>query len=483
MGLFKNSFFYSILNVLRKAVSFFLLPVYLIYLSPEDYGIISVITSIVSVLVIIFGLSLKSSVSRFYYVYYEKDPEYLKQLWGTCLYIVTIVSITGTLLLFLLSDLLLAPILVDIAIYPYMVIAFGTVLFQPIYQLFQVSLKAQQKAKQSTIFDLSFFVLNISLTLVFIIVFDLKAEGVLIAQSTTNLIFCGLALVNLVPQVDFTYNKRALKEIFNYSLPLLPHSLSTWVMNMMDRVLLNKFISTSSVGIYNVGFQIANLLNLLILGFAEAFYPWLYQQYEKKSTANVEEIGELSIKVVVLIAMIISLFTPELFSILSIFKGIDQQYFEAASIIPYLVFSFVFQGVYTFTSSPAYLHNTKLIFLVTSIGAIINILLNLFVIPRYGMHGAAVTAIVQRLVVSLIFRIFWAQENFYFSYFTMFLLPLVLFGMTLFVLENFEMISITNFFVKLIFLTITSLTILYKQKALILSFKENLLSRAIKKHG
>ena len=110
------------------------------------------------------------------------------------------------------------------------------------------------------------FIVNLALTLVFVVGFRMKALGVLSAMAVTAFAFFLHSVLALTREVRWRWSAPLIRESLAYSLPMLPHMAASWVMIFVDRLFLNYYDTTASVGIYSVGIQIAN-----VIGAVEAF--------------------------------------------------------------------------------------------------------------------------------------------------------------------------------------------------------------------
>jgi O-antigen/teichoic acid export membrane protein len=184
----KNSGIYGIVSILQKAIGFFLLPLYTAYLSTTDYGIIGVVSSIVSFLSLFYMLSLNGAVTRFYYEY-KSDEERVKELWGTIITFVLINSLLLSSILFTFHKYLLDPFAKGINFYPYIFLGLIAITLNPMYSIFQSTLQTRQIGRKYGLNNLIFFIINLVLTIILVVVFNLKAVGVLLAAAITNGIF------------------------------------------------------------------------------------------------------------------------------------------------------------------------------------------------------------------------------------------------------------------------------------------------------
>ena len=107
-------------------------------------------------------------------------------------------------------------------------------------------------------------------------------------------------------------NKYLIKKMCEISLPLLPHSLSGWVMSMVDRVLLNNMKNAASAGLFNIGFQFANILNIITVAINQAYAPWfLDQMNSEQGKRKITQAAHVIVVFYSFIALGISFFSPE----------------------------------------------------------------------------------------------------------------------------------------------------------------------------
>lgn len=395
----KNSGIYGAVQILQRAIGFFLLPVYTVYLSTEDYGIQSVVVSLIGFLTIFYTLALNGAGTRFYNDF-KSDSKKLGELWGTIFTFVLINSLVLSLIIFVFHEYLLTPLIKDTAFYPYLALGVLSVTFSPVYSVFQASLQAAQDGKRFGGNNLMFFLTNVSLTLLFVVVFDWKAAGVLLALALTNATFFIYAIIVFIPKIKIGFNKVILKDALKYSLPLLPHSLSSWTMSLIDRFLLNNLLSNASVGVYSVGFQFGNIISVAAGSINQAFLPWFYENMKSGESGkrNIQKFSESAVLLLSAAALTLSLLSPELLAIMT--KG---DYKKGWVVIPFISFAYVFNGIYYFFSGPLFYdkRGVKYVSIASFLSAAVNVVLNLTLIPIYGIIGAAISGLASWLSISV----------------------------------------------------------------------------------
>lgn len=449
MKLLNNSLIYTAVSVLQKALGFFLLPVYTAYLSASDYGTANVILSVVNFLSLFYMLSLHGAGTRFEYKY-QGDPEVTRTIWGTLFLFVTVNSAVLTAVFFLGRNWLLVPFLSGIPFSPYMLLGLVAVAFSPSYQLFQSNLQAKQLGRRYGLNNLCYFLVNMTLTVIFITVFAMKANGILLALAITNAIFFAYTLVDFLPRISLRFDPPRLKESFGYSLPLLPHSMAGWAMSLVDRLFLNHYRDAASVGVYSIGYQFGNLINVLTGSVNQAFVPWFFEQFELggPGKARIARVSEVMVLAYSICALAVSLFAPEVLRFM-----VTAEFREGAQVVPFLAFSFVFGGIYYAFINPLFVRRTGLVPIVTLTSAVVGVGMNVWLIPRFGMLGAAASSLASMAFSSVIALVLAERfEPIGFRWARMFAYAVIPFGLSLAIFLQDRFPPIPFFFGKAVLL-------------------------------
>lgn len=460
----KNSSIYGAVSVLQKGINFFLLPLYTVYLTTTDYGILAVVNSYVALLSIIFSFGIARATDRFYFVY-RGDKEKVKELWGTIITFIYLSSIIVFLIFFVFKDYLIIPFTKGISFYPFIFLGLITITLDPAFRIYQSTLPIRHDAKKYSINNILRFSTRLLLVLCFVVVFKMSAMGVLLATAITSLLFFIYTIFSFKKEVKIGINKKMLSETLKYSIPLLPMALTGWAYSMIDKIFLNNLKSTSSAGIYNIGFEFGFIMILIIDSIHVAFKPWFYESMELGDAGKrkIIKYSELFVLLYGCIALFISFFGKEVLQIM-----VTEDFREGWKVIPFITFSFVFSGIQYFFGYPIFynIKKTKYLNIPIFAGTGINILLNILLIPKYGMIGAAITTLVAHLVsASIMIFVSRKIEFINFNWVRMYALTFVFLGVSLFSFINIDMSSLNFFLLKLfILLIIFSLIIKIYQK-------------------
>jgi O-antigen/teichoic acid export membrane protein len=172
---------------------------------------------------------------------------------------------------------------------------------------------------------------------------------------------------------------------------------------MSDRFFLQHYFGESEVGIYSANYRLASVMGLVIAAFKFAWTPFFLNLNEESAskeiistvTGNFVFAGSLMF---LIFGLMIDLVAPEkIFGI----NFIDPRYFSGIVIIPAILISYFLSGLYsTFNAAPFFTGNSRSLFVISAIGVAVNIVLNILLIPKYSMMGAAYATL---LTYSLMF--------------------------------------------------------------------------------
>tara|TARA_R110001583_G_scaffold82491_1_gene218770 strand:- start:7022 stop:8467 length:1446 start_codon:yes stop_codon:yes gene_type:complete len=424
-----NSGIYMIINLLQKGINFLLIPILTTYLTTYDYGIVAVVTAVNAFLNVLYILSLNGCLNRFYYEYKE-DKKKVKKLFGTIVTFVLGFSATLSIILVVGHKIFLDPFLKEVDFYPFMVLGMISVLFNPIFTIYQNTLQAKQEGKRYGRNNIAFFFTNLLFLLISVIILNLGAKGVLGALALTNLLFFIYSLFQFGKEFSFGIDKNILKQSLKYSLPLVPHSISGVTTNIIDRLFVNSMISTSITGIYNLGSTFGSIIFLIASGINQAFVPWFTERVKSNDIEKIPFFAKSLILVYCFVALGISFFSKEVIEWVT-----PIEYHEAWKIVPVISFAFVFHGCYYFFSTPFFYDisgkgsRTLPMFTITS--AFLNVLLNYFLIKNYGMVGAASATLISKVFLVLGLSFYYKKfVNINYNVFLMIFLPMVFFGVS-----------------------------------------------------
>lgn len=395
----QNSFLYIFSSLSVKAIGFILLPVYTLFLTPEDYGITNLVNSFTQVATFIVAFSLYSAVVRFY-ADYKDDKEKLKRFYGTVVVFVFISGVSFLGLGIIFNKLLIKWFFEGISFYPIVLISLFTLTFFCLHTIHQNMLQGMQQGKKLTIINLLVFGIQVCLNLLFVAVFKFGAIGVLLANLIINFFYFIFMIYDLKKNdmVIYCIDMKILREALTYSVPLLPHNLSTNIASFASRIFINNSGSLSSVGLYSVASQFGVIIDTVQSSVNIAFAPWFYNVMNSKEENKNDIVGLSHFLLILysLLYMLIGLFSQEFIILMT-----NKAYIMSWTAIPILVVAFSVKSIYYFYANVLFYYKeaARKIFIATIIGSMADIIISFTLIPKYGMYGASVAFLLAKIIV------------------------------------------------------------------------------------
>lgn len=383
---FNQTFIYSLGNILPKLVGFILLPLFTDKLSTYEFGVLALLQATSQILIGVFGFNIHTAMLRWLAI--KSEANYQKSIVFT--------ASISTLIISLIMCAAMIPFSSSIS-----VLLFGHERFKIFIALLVISsslgilnniplniLRYHEKAAKYILASVVKFVFILFFNFYFLLTFNLGINGILIAEIIGGFILIIQTLSYTLKKLNLSFNYKASKEMFAYGFPLIFSTASTLFLSLSDRYILAHFINESSVGIYSLGSKIAGFINVFIiqsfqLGFLPIAFKKLGDDNAKRFFTKVFTYFNL---VLIFSALSLSLFSKE---IVTTFAS-NNEYWDAYKVIPLLSFAYIFKGSqYIISLGFHYTQKTDYNAYIVLFAAIINVLLNIILIPLISMIGAA----------------------------------------------------------------------------------------------
>lgn len=378
-------------NFSTKILVFLLVPFYTYVLSTKEYGISDLITTTVSFLIPIFSVLISEGVLRFTL----DDSIDKKQI----ITISCIITLVGYVILILLSPIFCLNAIIKKYIFIFYVYYFSIMLVD-ILQQFTRGLNHVKTYVISSVINTA---ANILLNLLFLLWLKLGILGYLMALiggymiSSVFIIFKEKIWDYFIEYRNI--DKKIVKQIISFCLPLIPNSVSWWISNSSDKYILTLFWGVSVTGIYSIAYKIPTLMSAVSNIFTSA---WQISAVDDFGSAESESFfsdvykkySSLYVCFASILIVTIRVLAKFMFS---------KDFFCAWQYSCILIIAAMFQAICSFLGTiytTAY--KTKMIFVTTIIGAFVNIVMNFVLIPQFGAYGAAMATLVSYFVIWII---------------------------------------------------------------------------------
>ena len=196
-----------------------------------------------------------------------------------------------------------------------------------------------------------------------------------------------------------------------YSAPLVISGIAVWINLYFDRIMIKHFMSLNDVGLYSVGYRISSISILIMIGIKGALSPLVFRHYKKANTPiELEKLFRLFLSISLITYLILTLFSFDFLKLMT-----TPAYYGAGTVIIFLVPAILLGNMYIFFPGIVIEKKTNLILYINVCGAILNILLNYLLIPRFGIDGAAVASMISYFIIFIIY-IFFGQRFYYIAH-------------------------------------------------------------------
>jgi len=385
----KEAAIYGLSSIVGRFLNFLLVPFYTNLLVPSEYGIIANLYSYIAFAAIIFGYGMDAAYMRFVASLEIGDK---KQNFSTPLISLVCTSLVLSLLISWQTPLLAewmgmgagGELLVLVAAW---ILFFDTAVLIP-----YAYLRMENKAGTFALIRIANIVLTVLLNIVFLLGFEMKADGVVLANLLASVLTFGIHLRSIVSNFTPAVPANLYKEHLKFGLPYIPAGLASVAMQVIDRPLLKALTDDATVGIYQANYRMGVFMMLFVGMFDYAWRPFFLKH------ANEPDAKQLFAKVFTFfnvaamsLLVLLTLFIEDLIRIQigSVFF-IHPDYWPGAVIIPVILLAYVLNGAYVNFLIGVYLEKkTSVLPYVFGIGALVNVVSNLILIPEYGIMGAA----------------------------------------------------------------------------------------------
>lgn len=399
-AIFRDMVKYSPSKIIGMLGNAIIVPVYTSLLSPDQYGLYSLSIAVLSFLCIIFSDWVGLSGLRFFkhHQMMQDMPKYLTTL-------VTML-VTNVFLMFVLAltfrhnfyEFFHIPVKYFLAILVLIIpVAIRALLFQ--------LLRAQLKSMSFTLSTIVNQFLTILLSIFFVKFFHLGAIALLLGMGVSISLIDILLIYQSNILSWFKLQKIEWASVFpimKYGIPIAATSLSAWIINQSNKFIMNSIHGFSEVGIVGVAYGLTLPLLMTIFSIITvAAIPRIINMYEEKIDVRplISRFTGYYVLIALPVITVISLYSVDYVQMLSS----NEKFLVAFKLIPYFAFGTFFMALTDYTTLQYHLANkTYIDFVIKLTSGIANVVLNILLIPKYGLIGVGLATLIANFLYFLL---------------------------------------------------------------------------------
>jgi O-antigen/teichoic acid export membrane protein len=395
---FKHSVVYTIGNLLYRGASFLLVPLYAHYLGAEEYGTLELLYVTAGIFQTLFASGVAHAALRFYFEYddeRERNAVISSAILGS-----GAVTLFGVLVLALLAPTFSGWLFDG----PSQTLAFRIVFASLVLEISrEINLAVVRAKEQSTFFvGLALFQLlvQVGANVYLVVVARQGVVGILLGNFLSTLAVWAILMVSTLRSCGMRFELSKLLAVWKYGHPLMLSGLSFSILGSSDRYLLNIYSSLGAIGVYALALRISKVVPILIVDpFTKSYGPYRFSIMKQPQAKLVYgRVLTYYFLAAALVGLAIVVFGREIVRLAS-----AEEYWGAAGLLAPLLVVGLMEGVTYCFQTAIYIHKkTPFIFYIALTAGLINVGLNLTLVPLWGIRGAALAAALTSICTGIV---------------------------------------------------------------------------------
>lgn len=381
--LLRHSALYGLGNLVARIVGVLLLPLYTRYLSPADYGLIETLVALAAILTALVAQAMKSAFFRFYF---DSGEDQRRRVIQTAFWYV-MAAATAVLALGVALAPTVSTLLFGTGEHSELVIAAFVGLWAAMnYEQMTSMFRVEKRSEAYVVATLANLVLTVTATILLVVVYEQGPLGVIVGNfAGTMAVYAGL-LVHRRPVLGLGFDRELYRSMVQYGLPLVPSVVALWATNFSDRFFLVKLADTEEVGLYSIGARLASAIVIALTAFRMGWPAFAYSiEDDREAKRTYGFVMTYVLYVSCWLSLALGLLAPWLLRLFT-----TEPFYAAEDVVAPLAFAAAAFGGYTVAViSVGRVKATRLNWTVTGVAALVNVALNLVLIPPFGRMGAA----------------------------------------------------------------------------------------------
>lgn len=398
--------FITLAVILSSIVGLVTLPIYTRIIDPTEYGLYALATATLGFLLMFLPMGIATAAFRFYFEYKKKNS--LDKLYGTSIVFLLLFGSIGAIALIAFSGIISSALGADELKVLLIIIAL-IIPFQLLVMLFQNMIRIQERiiTYSISLVVLAYAGAGVGIALVLL---GYSVKGILIGNLIAVIVVLSFLLIAERKNISFSTQIKTFKRLESFGFPLIFVNVGAWIIQLSDRYMLQYFCGEAIVGLYSVSYTVAGVIGLffmspLSLVLGPKFLRIWENEDKERALTTVGNVINLTILAILPIYLILCIEAKTIIGILT-----TERYLAGAIIIPLVAGASV---IYPFTwlqqTSFSFVEKTKSVPSIFGASAFTNVLLNILLIPKFDMMGAAFATLISYIVLFIL--LWWKGQR------------------------------------------------------------------------
>ena len=385
LRLARHSAIYGLGGFVARILAVGLLPLYTRYLTPSDYGAIETLIALVAVLTVLMRFGTAEAFFRFYFI--PEDAEGRLKVVRTAFWFTmtsaTIGLVLGEIFAPQISQVLFGSGERTDLVRAVFVGFWAQMNFMQLTSLFRV----EERSVSFAIASISNVLITITATVVLVVGLHQGPLGVIVGNFTGTLVVYLALVAYRREQLGLEFDRSLFWKMEHFGMPLVPAALALWAVNFIDRFFLVRIAGQNETGLYSIGVRIASVAVFMLMAFRTAWPAFAYSiEDDREARRTYPYVLTYLVLASSWLALALGVLAPWIVRVLA-----TPAFFDGAQVVPLLAFGTVaFAGYTVVVIGVGRVRKTQFNWIVTGVGAAVNIGLCAALIPDYGQMGAAI---------------------------------------------------------------------------------------------
>jgi O-antigen/teichoic acid export membrane protein len=391
---------YGISTIVGRFLNFLLVPFYTNVLHPGEYGLVSVVYSIIAFLNIVYVYGLESAYFKYSSTAEVGTPE---QNFSTPFVSLLATSSVLSAVILLAARPLEGLLAIPEGMGAVVPCAAGMLFLDTVAVIPFASLRMERKPGLFAALKFLNILVNVGCNLYFLLVLRTGVEGIfysgVIASGVTALALVPTTLRHFTPR----FSRPLYRELLAFGIPYLPAGLATMVIQVIDRPVMRFLTDDATVGVYQANYRLGIFMMLVVSMFDYAWRPFFLSHAKEPGAKPLfARIMTYFVGAGVLICLGVSFFIGDIVRVRILGRAIiHPDYWGGLAIVPVVLLGYLFLGIYNNLVAGVYIEKrTSQLPAITLAGALTNIGANFLLIPVWGMMGGAVATLLAYVVMA-----------------------------------------------------------------------------------
>jgi len=402
-NLLRHSSIYTISTFVQRALGFVLLPIYTDtnYISKIAYGDLSLAYTFIAFSTIIYLYGMDLAFMRYFFLGEYKRQDIYRTAFSSILFSSLVLSAVL---------LLIAPQIGEVVFGEgdyslFIMLAVGILFFDGLANLPYLILRAEEKSAAYSAIRIGRFLLEVALNIFFVIYLRQGVIGIMYANVIASFINFIALLPFQLKYMKAVFSLAVLKSMLKFARPMVPNGLAYLTVEVSDKYLMRLLLDKDTLGLYAPNYKFGSMFLMVVIAFRTAWQPFFLKVAKEEKNPKVIYVKVLTYFVLMgaLLVTAGSYFIEYIVQI-PLYSGktiMGSDYWSGVKIIPVILAAYLFYGIYVNLTVGIYIRKkAELMVVFTGLAAIVNVGSNLYLMPNYGIMGAAAATFLAYFVMA-----------------------------------------------------------------------------------